>query len=268
MNNPITVLLAAPSYDGRFDVRFLDSLTATIELCNKNNIKVLPYYLCYDSLIQRARNDYFKIAYQSGVDVLFFIDSDIGWNAEDFVKLVNSDKDMIGGTYRKKTDEEELYAFKALGNDADSFNIVPNEDGLLEVNGLGCGFLKISKKCVKMLYENEKQFYSQGEEPDIQKIVVKNICDCIVNENNHFVSEDIVLGFKWQKLGGKVYLDTNVSLVHSGNKAYTGSVKQWLRNWKMKFDQNKNTPKEQISEFFIKPQAETVSQENDVFKVL
>ena len=112
-NTEIKVLLAAPSYDGRFDVRFLDSLINTIQLCDQYNIKILPYFLCYDSLIQRARNDYFSVAYNSKVDVMFFIDSDIGWNPNDFVKLVLSEKDMIGGTYRKKTDEEELYAFKA-----------------------------------------------------------------------------------------------------------------------------------------------------------
>ena len=39
-NKPITVLLAAPSYDGRFDVRFMDSLINTMPLCEQNNIKV------------------------------------------------------------------------------------------------------------------------------------------------------------------------------------------------------------------------------------
>ena len=46
------------------------------------------------------------------LNVLFFIDSDIGWEPKDFIKLVLSDKDMIGGAYRKKTDNEELYAIE------------------------------------------------------------------------------------------------------------------------------------------------------------
>jgi len=150
-NKPINVLVASPSYDGRFDVRFLTSFILTIEACKQHNINILPYFLCYDSLIQRARNDYFKTAYQSQVDVLFFIDSDIGWKAEDFIKLVLSEKDMIGGAYRKKTDQEELYAFKALEKkfDKNNYDLMPDSNGILEVYGLGCGFMKLSKKCVK-----------------------------------------------------------------------------------------------------------------------
>jgi hypothetical protein len=247
-NKPITVLLASPSYDGRFDVRFLDSLINTISLCEKHNIKILPYFLCYDSLIQRVRNDYFRTAYQSGVDVLFFIDSDIGWNPQDFVKLVMSDLDMIGGTYRKKTDEEELYAFKSLGENPDDYNIVPDNNGILEVAGLGCGFLKISKRCVNMLFENEPNYYTDGESDDKPPRITKSICDCVVNSNNHFVSEDIIIGYKWMQLGGKVYLDTNINLTHVGNKEYKGSVKNWLSDWKIKFDKQKLNRDESASQ--------------------
>lgn len=274
MNEPITVLLASPSYDGRFDVRFMDSLINTIELCKQYNIKILPYFLCYDSLIQRARNDYFRTAYQSGVDALFFIDSDIGWNPSDFVKLVLSDKHMIGGTYRKKTDEEELYAFKALGNTQDTFQIVPDEYGLMEVAGLGCGFLKISKECVRILFESESKYYtdSDSSKQDGPR-VTKSICDCIVNENNHFVSEDIIIGYKWMNLGGKVYLDTNIELTHVGNKEYKGSVKNWLADWKRKFEEKQFVEQKTQNGLFKKyftvetPQVEKIDGD-DMFKVL
>lgn len=267
----IKVLLAAPSYDGRYDVRFMDSLITTIELCSQNNIKILPYFLCFDSLIQRARNDYFRVAYQSGVDVLFFIDSDIGWKPQDFVKLVLSDKDMIGGTYRKKTDDEELYAFKALGDDRDTFNIIPDNNGLLEVNGLGCGFLKLSNNCVKLLFESEPNFYTDAKDGE-NKPMTKNICECTINNNNHFVSEDIIMGFKWQRLGGKVYLDTNIDLEHIGNKSYTGNVQTWLVNWKNKFDNERrveSTQTNMLSKYFFGiGNSDQQLQDDDMFKVL
>lgn len=271
MNEPIKVLLAAPSYDGRFDVRFMDSLINTMPLCEQNNIKVLPYFLCYDSLIQRARNDYFRVAYQTGVDVLFFIDSDIGWNPDDFVKLVLSDKDMIGGTYRKKNDEEELYAFKALGENSDNFNILPDENGILEVNGLGCGFLKLSKNCVKMLFENEKSFYISEKEGQQVPELTKNVCECTINFNNHFVSEDIIMGFKWQQLGGTVYLDTTIDLIHVGSKAYTGNVQNWLQNWRIKFaSQNQNVENKTLilNKYFTPPTQTNTDVDDDMFKVL
>jgi hypothetical protein len=257
-NSPTRVLLAAPSYDGRFDVRFMDSLINTIELCNQNNIKILPYFLCYDSLIQRARNDYFFVAYNTGVDALFFIDSDIGWNPEDFVKLVLSNKDMIGGTYRKKTEEEELYAVKVLGKKENEWNLNIDDNGLLSVQGLGCGFLKLSKRCVKMLYETEKKFYTS------EKGTIKNICDCVVNEDNQFVSEDIIMGFKWTSLGEKVYLDTNINLVHVGHKAFTGNVNQWIKDWKIKLNQEIASQSGSLSKYFEQKKEDS----DDTFKVL
>lgn len=268
-NTEIKVLLAAPSYDGRFDVRFLDSLINTIELCNQHNIKILPFFLCYDSLIQRARNDYFSVAYNSKVDVLFFIDSDIGWNPNDFVKLVLSEKDMIGGTYRKKTEEEELYAVKVLEENDLKWNLNIAKDGLLEVQGLGCGFLKLSKRCVKLLFETEKKYYTNGEN------IIKNICDCVINEDNNFVSEDIIMGFKWNALGEKVYLDTNINLVHVGQKAYSGDVAKWINNWKSKLNYqdshvNSESPNK-LSKYFEKDSNNnglTEDSEDDTFKVL
>lgn len=253
MNNPIRVLVAAPGYDGRYDVRFLESITNTILLCAQNNIEVVPLYLCYDSLVQRVRNNYFRIAYENGFDVLFFVDSDMGWKPKDFLKLVLSDKDMIGGGYRKKHDNEELYTFKVKGDTENTFEIVPDDNGLLEVNGLGCGFLKMTRNCFGKLFENESKIYTDG------KTVTKMICDCVVNEQGHFISEDILLGFKWQSLGGKVYVDTNIDLIHVGNKEYVGSVKRWLEEWQVKFGIKKQ---DDLSVYFKKPLID------DDFKVL
>ena len=260
MNQPIRVLLAVPSYDGKYDVEFIKGLNSTIFLALQHNIQVVPVYLCFDSLVQRVRNRYFKIAYDNSFDVLFFIDADIGWKSEDFIKLVLSDKDMIGGGYRKKQDVEELYTFKVKGDTEETFEITPDSDGLLEVNGLGCGFLKISSNCFKQLFETEPNYYTGNDG------ITKIISDCVVNDQKHFISEDIVLGFKWQQLGGKVYVDTNIELIHSGNKHYTGNVNTWLTNWRNKFDQQKQS-KEITSEYLSKYFTQTKT-EDDFFKVL
>lgn len=230
----IKVIVASPSYDGKYDVRYMDSLIKTVSECPKHNIKILPYFLCYDSLIQKARNDYFYAAYKSQADVLFFIDSDIGWNSDDFIKLVKSEKDMIGGTYRKKTEDEELYAFKVMGKDSSDWNLNYDENGLLEIMGIGCGFLKLSRRCYNKLWENEKKFYVDSEK------TIKNICDCVITDQNNFVSEDITMCMKWIMSGEKCYLDTNISLSHTGIKEYGGNVRKWIDDWKIKLNMVNN----------------------------
>jgi hypothetical protein len=271
--NNIRVIVATPSYDGRYDVRYLTSFYHTMIECAKNNITILPYFLCYDSLIQRARNDCFKLAYDSKVDALFFIDSDIGWNAEDFIKLVLSDKDMIGGTYRKKTEDEELYAFKVLDNNSNEvdFNLKPDDNGILEVYGMGCGFLKLSKKCIKELWEKEQNFYYEQKNKNGEKNIIKNVCECVINEDNYFVSEDIIIGAKWRSLGYKLYLDTNINCVHVGHKEYHGEVKKWLENWSIKLENLKSEAiDEKLKKYFNNSENDVNNNnyDDDAFKVL
>jgi len=269
-NNLIRVLIATPSYDGKFDVRYLNSLFETQKIAPSHNIQLLPYFLCYDSLIQRARNDYFRTAYQSGVDVLFFIDSDIGWNPDDFIKIIKSEQDVIGGSYRKKSNNEELYAFKAKEDGVNKFKLTPDANGILEVSGLGFGFMKFSKFAVKTLWENEKSFYG-GKDTD--QNLTKNICECVINSDNDFVSEDIIVGFKWAQLGYKTYLDTTIDLIHSGNAEYTGDISKWLADWKIRIDNNLGKTGDNIDQVDtlvtgqpIKPVES--NEEDDIFKIL
>ena len=76
------VLIGTPSYDGRIDVWFANSLVGTVKISEKQDIFVHAIYTSYDSLIQRARNSLFRLALQGGYDDLFFIDSDCEWEPE------------------------------------------------------------------------------------------------------------------------------------------------------------------------------------------
>lgn len=252
-NKQIKVLIATPSYDGKLDIYYVDSLLNTLSKSLENNVTVYPFFICYDSLIQRARNDLFKTAYTNDIDVLFFIDGDIGWNPDDFFKLVKSDKDLIGGSYRKKTDEEELYVVKALDKDNSKLNLNIDKDGLLEVAGLGCGFMKISRKAMEALWNVSKPYISEKGEA---KMVFEVVC-----ENNDLISEDIYMCKKWRDLGNKVYLDTNVTCIHTGTKTFKGNINTWLKSFQKQNPSTTETTTD-LSKYFIKNDSE------DDFKVL
>ena len=69
------VLIGTPSYDGRIDVWFANSLIQTVKIAEKKGIFVHAIYTSYDSLVQRARNSLFRLALQGNYDDLFFIDA-------------------------------------------------------------------------------------------------------------------------------------------------------------------------------------------------
>lgn len=256
MNQKLKVLIGTPSYDGKIDVHYIDSLLKTLEQSDRENVEIYPLFICYDSLIQRARNDLFATAYNSKVDMLVFIDSDIGWEPKDFFKLIKNDKDLIGGSYRKKTDNQELYVIKALDNNDPSLKLDIDENGIMEVAGLGCGFMKISRNALINIWNVSKPYNSDKGN---NRMAFEVVC-----EDNDLISEDIYFCKKWRNLGNKVYLDTSITCVHSGTKTFTGNFRNWIETFKNQASQNNNQSTVNSFDKFTEP----TQNIDDDFKVL
>lgn len=130
-------MIATPSYDGKVEAIYCNSLVETIKRAPEG-IEIHPVFLCYDALVQRARNDLVQMALQADCDDLIFIDGDQGWNPEWVYQLLNHDVDVVGGAVVKKS-EQIAFNIKALPT------LEINENGLMEVECVGTGFLRISK---------------------------------------------------------------------------------------------------------------------------
>jgi len=253
-NKPLRILIGTPSYDGKLDIYYVDSLLNTLAKSGEEGVEIYPLFMCYDSLIQRARNDLFKTAYEAKIDALFFIDADVGWNPHDFYKLLRSEKDLVGGSYRKKTDKEELYVVKALDKGDKNLDLNIDKDGYLEVAGLGCGFMKLSRKCIETLWNVSKPYTSEKGEA---RMVFEVVC-----ENGDLISEDIYMCKKWRDLGNKVHLDTTITCTHTGTKTFTGNVNAWLRG--IQNNINPNNEQADLSKYFAKP----ADVDDELFKVV
>lgn len=215
--NVMKVLVGTPSYDGKLIVQYVVSLMETKKLCEQHNIEVIPIFLCFDALIQRARNDLFQMAYENEVDQLFFIDGDMIWNPEDFLKMVKHDVDFVLAAYPKKSDSESYVI--------DAREIPDSTKELNEVNGGGTGFMRISKSVIKTMYENAVP-YSEKHKNN------RMVFNVGVDEKGEFVSEDLAFCRKAKELGIKIYLDHKINLGHFGNKEYRGNFEEYLKNLK------------------------------------
>lgn len=208
------VLIGTPSYDGKVDVWYANSLTQTILLGLQQDTQIAPVYMAYDALVQRARNDLVKLAIEGEFDDLIFIDADQEWNPEWIFKLLSYDLDVVGGAVVKKSDTP---AFNVKAKE--KINI--DENGLAEVECLGTGFLRISSKALKKIWKVSKRYKNEGKE-------CRMVFDIAI-ENGNLVSEDNVFCQKWKKLGGKVYVDVNMTCNHIGIKKYMGSFAGYLQ---------------------------------------
>jgi len=212
------VMIGTPSYDGRIDVWYTNSLVNTIKQSYDHDVEITPMWVSFDALIQRARNDTIHLALEGGFDDVIWIDSDIEWQPEWFFKLLEYPVDVVGGTYRKKGDKEEYVVRQLVKNP-------PNPTtGLVEVSGLGTGFLRMNRKSMQYLWDSNKPYIDKKDNKERRMIF-----DVIVTDND-LMSEDI---YALQKLidgGFKIWLDPSMTCSHIGPYKFQGDFSSWSKS--------------------------------------
>lgn len=204
------IIIGTPTYDGRVDVRYTDALVNTIKTAPLD-VKIQAVFLPGDAIIQKARNDLVKIALIAAerdleVSDLVFIDSDIFWKPVDFFRLINHKVEVVGGLYRQKSKDQTITI--RLKKDS-----LTDENGLLEVFGVGCGFLRIGINTLKKVWDASPA-YAIGDD------VCRSVFEIIVDKEGQFAGEDIAFCMKVAALGEKVYADTKILCGHVGSRIF------------------------------------------------
>ena len=210
------VMVASPSYDGKATVWHIAALVESAKIGLANGVNIIPIYMSYDALVQRARNDIFKLAIDTGVDDLFFIDCDVDWNPQDLFRLLSHDAAIVAAPIIKKSDQT-TFSVKLLGE----FKVL--ENGLTEVDGVATGFMRIRRDALEKIWDSCEE-YMEPHKPEPSRMVfdVKIV-------DGELWSEDIVFCNRWLELGGKVYIDPLVNCGHVGDKRWVGDFYEWIK---------------------------------------
>jgi glycosyltransferase involved in cell wall biosynthesis len=210
------VMIAIPSYDGRVGVHLTNGLLQAAEHCAGHGIRLFPQFRINDSLVQRARNDLFADAVggfnENGksvqFDAMIFIDDDMQFDPAWIFDLLMCDRDVVGGCARKKTDDQELYNIKTA-------NLEMDKEGLIQVFGLGTGFVKLSNKAFTALWDNSAPYDNDGR-------LGRMVCDVQVVEGQLY-SEDTYMYLKLSQLGFQAWLNPHMTCGHVGTKLFQGN---------------------------------------------
>jgi hypothetical protein len=216
MKNLRKVMVATPALTGDVSSWFLDSMVRSVKLCYDNGIDLCPVTLINESILPMARNELFDIAYVSNAESVIFIDSDQAWDPEALLEVVNSDYDVLGLPVVSKTDEQGQFNVKIHNPD----RIEYDSNGYIKVNAIGTGFLKLSNKVVKSLWEYSEAVEFRGK-------TLRNVCKYAVDENG-FIGEDIFLCHKIKELGYDIWLNPKFTCAHIGNKIWFGDFLDFL----------------------------------------
>lgn len=247
-----SIFIGMPCYGGQMSGVTGRSLADLATVCTHYQIKLKIHMLFNESLITRARSYIADEFMRSDCTNLMFIDSDIGFQANDVISLLalqseESEFDVIGAGYPKKTiswekikmavdkgfaDEDPNNLEKFVGDYV--FNPKAGTERIAigepcEVSELGTGFMMIKRST----FERYKEAYPnllyrpdhiRTEHFDGSREIMLYF-DCIIDpETKRYLSEDYNFCYHVQKFGGKVWLCPWMSLVHYGTMAFGGSL--------------------------------------------
>jgi hypothetical protein len=235
--------IATPCYGGMCGSDYAMSIFKFIDLATSLGLQVSIQQLSNESLITRARNllaDHF-LKETDGTH-LMFIDADISFEPINIIKLILRKKEIVGGAYPiKQINWDTILKNKNLIDSVEglmysSSSYVVNlpqssveksalsggkielDNGLLEVSGLGTGFVLIQRE----VFEKMEKYYDNDWFLYKDKKVHLFFDTAIEEQTREYLSEDYFFTRRWLNIGGFTWIDPTVSLIHTGYYRFNG----------------------------------------------
>jgi hypothetical protein len=175
--------------------------------------------------ISNARADMLRHALDAKADVIVFLDYDLSWDAQDLLTLIETEGDVVAGTYRYKEDNEECPE-RYMGDwemHPDWTPKVRPSDGAFSGIHIPAGFLKITKEAVdKFMGAYLELSYGPRYSPTVDLF-------------NHgardrvWWGEDYSFAQRWKDKCGDIWIVPNLNIDHhSGDKVYKGNLHEFM----------------------------------------
>jgi hypothetical protein len=248
--------IATPCYGGNLTEPYFKSVLKLVFFCDKHGIPLQFGTIANESLVTRARNTLVAFFMQSDCTHLVFIDADIEFQVDDFIRLFASKKEVAVGAYPKKgINWDAIKAFvknnpEAKGTEllqagsdyAINFQFksleektIEIQDGLIALKDAGTGFMMITRATIEKMMDAHPEL-QYNNDLNVDKAIDKwsyALFDTMIDaDSKRYLSEDYTFCRRLQKLGGQVWLDPFINLNHYGFTGFQG-------NPSLIFDQSK-----------------------------
>jgi len=250
MINSWRPMFCVPCYDQQVTEPFMMSMLQTA-LAFKDIGIDFSISSSSDSLITRGRNTLVaKFLANPQFTHMMFIDADIRWDYNDILKMLWHDKDIITGSYPIKNINWEMVQHlvkngthvnellpKSLRHvvnpvDGKSGNITI-ENGIFRVRDAGTGFMLIKREALLKLIEAMPELKYNDDTGALteeeRKWTYHFFSDYVYNER--LLSEDYGFCRYWQEIGGDIWVDPAIELMHIGRMRFTGSLIDYIGNF-------------------------------------
>jgi hypothetical protein len=215
----MSILIGLPCYGGVVSDKTTNALFKLGKQFVRNNIDHGILTLANESLISRGRS---RIANffinNTQFEYLFFLDSDVGFEADDVLKLLNYNKEMVCGAYPMKTVPLKW-----------NFTITEpkqREGDLVAIDKIGIGFslihrdvfIRIAKQYPELKYIPTNE--STTHNPTEQEYDNSYHYFHEMRHGNIYLPEDLSFFTRARSVGMQAWMDTSINLCHVGSHVF------------------------------------------------
>lgn len=215
----VHVHFCIPCYAGQLTEATFTSFVKFSLYARRFNLQWTLDTMVNESLITRGRNNLAaKMLHNTNATHLMFIDSDIRFEPDSIIKLIDADKDLVGGLYPVKG-----YPIRYVVN---GMAEPINEGQLEEVRHIGTGFMMIKRTVLEQMIEKypEKKFKDSINVGKQYEPFMYALFETTLDSDGHYMSEDWYFCDKWRDMGGKVWAHKGIVLNHNGFHEFRGNV--------------------------------------------
>ncbi len=228
------VLICIPSFDQKIHLQTISSIINTRDTLLQAKIGIGMMWV-RDSLITRGRNKLVTEFLKGDYTHLFFIDADISFTPDDFIRVLNLNKPVSTAPYPLKNDKKIEDGDSGLGWCVNfplgKYDFKDNDNGYKLCDYAGTGFMCIQKDVFKTILKKYPQIEYLTEVNVEKKTGIKEYAffDCGIqgqgiledkDNTRRYLSEDFYFCALWQQCGGEIWTDITSELKHIGIKTY------------------------------------------------
>jgi predicted O-methyltransferase YrrM len=209
------VLLATPAYSTT-SAAYTFSISRSREALHAAGVQTAYLVLQGNCHVDDSRNSIVRDFLESDCTDLVFLDADVDWEPRDIVQLCRRDCDIVGGVYPYRREGGENMPVRLMSG-------AREHDGLLEVEGLPTGFIKIKRHVLEKLASKAPKYFDKIYETAL--VFDRPTPD----ENKTRWGGDIDFCNRWRAMGGRIFADSELRLGHTATIILRDSLAAHIR---------------------------------------
>lgn len=209
------VLLATTAYDTP-SADYTFAMSRTRQALSDAGIQSAYLLLQGNCHVDDARNAVVREFLLTDCTELLFLDADVSWEPEDIVRLCQHDLDIVGGVYPYRREGSDTMPFRMKSG-------ASVENGLIEVEGLPTGFMKIKRRVLEEMSAVAPKYVTKANETAL-------LFDRPTPGPDKLRwGGDIDFCNRFRASGGRIFADVTLHLGHTGTVTVKDSLGAYLR---------------------------------------